>query len=283
MSAQSNRPARPEPESGKHESVHDVFDPLAEEGQDILERSALDLTLSGLIAGLDIGFGPLAMAVMAGRLHQVFHVSVDQAIFYGAFLYPLGFVFVIMGKSELFTEDTLAPVAGLLADSRNIGLLIRSWIPIATANIVGAIGFSLLIAQVGPVWTQYLPIYRAMGTPLVSQPFLQALLAAILAGWLVALIGWLIESTKGSIVHFFIIYVIAYLLIALTLFHSIIGSIEVLTAMFAGAPITWLDWLTRFLIPALIGNAIGGAVFVTGLKGFQAALTRRSASPDGGG
>jgi formate/nitrite transporter FocA (FNT family) len=185
-----------------------------------------------------------------------------------------------MGKSELFTEDTLAPVAGMLADYRKIGMLISSWIPIATANIVGAVAFSLFISQIGPVWQDYRPIYRAMGTPLVSQPFLQALLAAILAGWLVALIGWLIQSTKGSIVHFFLIYVIAYLIVALALIHSIIGSIEVLTAMFAGAPITWVDWITRFLIPALIGNAIGGVVFVAGLKGFQAALSRSSPPPN---
>jgi formate/nitrite transporter FocA (FNT family) len=272
--------ARSDPVSGKYEKVEEVFDPLAEQGEEILQRSTFDLSLSGLIAGLDIGFGPLAMAVMAGRLHQLFHISVDQAIFFGGFLYPLGFVFVIMGKSELFTEDTLAPVAGLLADYRKIGMLISSWIPIATANIVGAVAFSLFISQIGPVWQDYRPIYRAMGTPLVSQPFLQALLAAILAGWLVALIGWLIQSTKGSIVHFFLIYVIAYLIVALALIHSIIGSIEVLTAMFAGAPITWVDWITRFLIPALIGNAIGGVVFVAGLKGFQAALSRSSPPPN---
>jgi formate/nitrite transporter FocA (FNT family) len=272
--------ARSDPVSGKYEKVEEVFDPLAEQGEEILQRSTFDLSLSGLIAGLDIGFGPLAMAVMAGRLHQLFHISVDQAIFFGGFLYPLGFVFVIMGKSELFTEDTLAPVAGMLADYRKIGMLISSWIPIATANIVGAVAFSLFISQIGPVWQDYRPIYRAMGTPLVSQPFLQALLAAILAGWLVALIGWLIQSTKGSIVHFFLIYVIAYLIVALALIHSIIGSIEVLTAMFAGAPITWVDWFTRFLIPALIGNAIGGVVFVAGLKGFQAALSRSSPPPN---
>jgi formate/nitrite transporter FocA (FNT family) len=98
-----------------------------------------------------------------------------------------------------------------------------------------------------------------------------ALLAGILGGWLVALIAWLIQSTKGSAVHFILIYVISYLLIALTLYHSIIGSIEVLLGMFAGAPITWATWLGSFLLPAVAGNIIGGVVFVAGLKGFQAA------------
>jgi formate/nitrite transporter FocA (FNT family) len=261
-------------DSGKHQSAAEVYRPLVEEGQGQLERPWLDLSLSGLIAGLDIGFGPLAMAVVAGRLHTDFHLSIASALFFGAFLYPLGFVFVIMGKSELFTENTLAPVAGVLTGSGSLVRLARSWSVILSANIAGTIIFSLLASHVAPVFTPYREVYRAMGTDLVSQPFLQAMLAGVFGGWLVALIAWLIESTKGSTVHFIIIYVVAYLLVGLALYHSIIGSIEVLLGMFAGAPITWVDWLTRFLIPAVLGNAIGGVFFVAGLKGFQARLDK---------
>jgi formate/nitrite transporter FocA (FNT family) len=263
-------PRKQEGESGKHQSVNEVFQPLVEEGQGQLQRPVPDLLLSGLIAGLDIGFGPLAMAVVAGRLHLVFHLSVESALFYGSFLYPLGFVLVIMGKSELFTENTLAPVAGLLTGTGTLPRLARSWSLILSLNIVGTVLFSLLVSHIDTVFVPYRAEYRAMGTPLVSQPFLQAMLAGVLGGWLVALIAWLVESTKGSAVHFIVIYSVAYLLVGLTLVHSIIGSIEVLLGMFAGAPITWVSWFTRFLVPAVIGNVIGGVVFVTALKGFQA-------------
>ncbi|MGH2442281.1 MAG: formate/nitrite transporter family protein [Chloroflexota bacterium] len=259
-----------ERESGKHQTVAEVYDPLAEAGQDHLQRSNIDLALSGLIAGLDIGFGPLAMAVVAGRLHAAFHLSVAQALFFGGFLYPLGFIVVIMGKSELFTENTLAPVAGLFTHSGSIRSLARSWSLIIVFNVLGTIAFSLLIAHIDVAFASYKEIYRAMGANLTGRPFLQGVASAVLAGWLVAMIAWLIESTKGSLVHFAVIYVIAYVLVAVQLMHSIIGSIEVLLAMFAGANITWGTWFTGFLAPALIGNAIGGVVFVTGLKGFQA-------------
>lgn len=82
--------------------------------------------------------------------------------------------------------------------------------------------------------------------------------------------AWLVEATKGHATHFLLIYLITYLLVALGLYHSIIGSIEVLMAMFAGAPITWTLWFTAFLAPAVLGNTIGGVIFVTGLKGIQA-------------
>lgn len=262
-------------ESGKHQSPSEIFQPIVEEGEGQLRRSALDLSISGLIAGLDIGFGALAMGVFAGRLHLLFHMEVGQAIFFGSLLYPLGFVFVIMGNSELFTENTLAPVAGLLTGSGTIGRLARSWALVLGFNILGTIVFSVIVSHIDVLFTQYRPVYQAMGMALVRQSFVQAMLTAIIAGWLVALIGWLVESTKGSAVHFIVIYAIAFLLVAMTLYHSVIGSIEVLLGMFAGAPITWGTWLTAFLAPAVVGNALGGVFFVTGLKGFQAALSKR--------
>jgi formate/nitrite transporter FocA (FNT family) len=165
-------------------------------------------------------------------------------------------------------------VAGLLAGSGSLLNLARSWSLILSLNIVGTIVFSLLVSHIDAVFVPYKAVYQAMGTPLVSQPFVQGMFSGILAGWLVALIAWLLESTKGSGVHFAVIYTIAYLLIALTLYHCVIGSIEVLLAMFAGASITWLDWFLKFLLPAVAGNALGGVFFVAGLKGFQAALSK---------
>jgi formate/nitrite transporter FocA (FNT family) len=257
-------------DSGKRQSVSEVYTPLVEKGQEELDRSTLDLSVSGFIAGLDIGFGPLAMGIVAGRLHQSFGLTIEEALFLGSFLYPLGFVLVIMGKSELFTENTLAPVAGMVRGSGTVRALARIWAVILSTNVAGTIVFSLLVSRISGVFDPYRSVFQAMGTPLVGEPFLQVVLSGILGGWLVALIAWLIQSTKGSTVHFIVIYVIAYLLVGLTLFHSIIGSIEVLLGMFAGAPITWGMWITKFLIPAVLGNAIGGVVFVTALKGFQA-------------
>lgn len=269
--------------SGKDEKVSQVYAPMAEAGVEEVERSSLDLAISGLIAGLDIGFGPLAMAVAAGRLHDSFHLSLKASILLGSLLYPLGFVFVILGKSELFTESTLAPVAGVISDLRKLPGLFRTWALILTFNIAGTILFSLLASHISVVFTPYHEIYRAIATPAVQQPFLQAMLAGVLAGWLVALIGWLIETTRGSIVHFIEIYVVGFLIVALGLLHSIIGTVEVLMGMFAGAPITWGTWLESFLAPVVLGNVIGGVFFVTGLKGFQAAVNARGGAEDSSG
>ncbi len=256
--------------ASKQGEEQQIFEPMVERGEVELQRPIVDLAVSGLIGGLDIGFGPLAMAVVAGRLHESFHMSLATAIFLGSFLYPLGFIVVILGKSELFTENTLTPVAGLLAGEGTIGKLAKRWTVVLTANIVGAIIFCALAAHSTIVFDPYKAVYREMGLPLVSHPFLQAMLAGVFGGWLIALTAWLIETVEGGAARLLIIYIVTYLVVGLQLYHCIIGSIEVLLAMFAGASITWMSWLTAFLAPAVIGNVIGGVTFVTGLRGVQA-------------
>jgi len=137
----------------------------------------------------------------------------------------------------------------------------------------------LLAAHVEVVFNQYKVVYRAMGMPLVSHSFLQATLAAVLGGWLIALTAWLLEAVEGGAASLLIVYIITYLLIALQLYHCVIVSIEVLMAMFAGAPISWLRWFTGFLAPAVVGNVIGGVTFVTCLRGFQARSGSDSKGP----
>src|SRR5205085_10785220 len=105
----------------------EIFEPLVKAGEVELQRGPKDLALSGLIAGLDIGFGPLAMAVVAGRLHDAMHMTITQGLFFGGFLYPLGFVLVIAGRSELYTENTLTPLAGILSGTGTLPKVLRRW------------------------------------------------------------------------------------------------------------------------------------------------------------
>ena len=163
-------------------SAHEIFEPLVDAGEVDLQWGPNDLALSSFIARLDIGFGPLAMAIVAGRLHEGFHLAMAQALFLGSFLYPLGFVVVVMGQSELFTENTLTPVAGLLAGEGSVGKLAKRWAIVLASNSVGTVIFSLMAAHTSIVFAQYRPIYRAMGMPLVSHSFLPAVLAAVVYG-----------------------------------------------------------------------------------------------------
>lgn len=83
--------------SAERKPAAEVYEPLVEAGREQLKRSVPDLLVSAFVAGLEICFGPLAMVVVAGRLHQLFHLPIGQTLLLGSFLYPLGLLFVVMG------------------------------------------------------------------------------------------------------------------------------------------------------------------------------------------
>src|SRR3954452_5258343 len=235
-------------------------------GRHELRRRTPDLALSGLIAGLDIGFGPLAMAFVAGHLDG--HVDAEIAYLVGALLYPIGFTFVVLGRSELFTEQTLTPVVALFSGKGTLRDLLRYWGVVFLANQVGVALFALGLASGGPIVADYLPIYDEFAQKLLAPDFRYALLSAVAAGWVIALLGWLIEVVDSSIARIVCIWVASIFIVLGPLHHSVVGSGEVLVAVLSGHA-TLADWLGRFLLPATLGNVIGGVVFVSGLKWAQ--------------
>ncbi|HZI69309.1 MAG TPA: formate/nitrite transporter family protein, partial [Hanamia sp.] len=106
-----------------------------------LNRSPLGLMLSGLSGGLDIGFSVLMMSVVLTLFKGVFPAAVVQ--FFVATMYPLGFMFVVLGRSELFTEHTTLAVLPVLQGLAPIKRLLRLWGIIYFSNIVGGLIFSL--------------------------------------------------------------------------------------------------------------------------------------------
>jgi formate/nitrite transporter FocA (FNT family) len=239
---------------------------VSREGGHELRRHTLDLALSGLIAGLDIGFGPLAMAFVAGHLDG--HVDLEIAFLVGALLYPIGFTFVVLGRSELFTEQTLTPVVALFAGKGSLRDLVRYWAVVFLANQVGVALFALGLANGGPIVADYLPIYDDTAHKLLAPDFRYVVLSAVAAGWVIALLGWLVEVVDSSIARIVCIWVASIFIVLGPLHHSVVGSGEVLVAVFHGQA-TAADWLVRFLLPATLGNIIGGVVFVSGLKWAQ--------------
>ena len=115
---------------------------------DALERPIGALFMSGLSAGLDVGFSLLLMAVMwtlaQGRLSEpVVTILVAN-------MYSVGFIFVVMGRSELFTEQTTLAVLPVLSGEGSVRGLLRLWAVVYVANQIGAAIFAVMATQIGP-------------------------------------------------------------------------------------------------------------------------------------
>ena len=229
-----------------------------------LARPALALFLSGLAAGLELGFGPFAIAVSRTKLSDVLPAPLLELL--NANLYSLGFIFVVLGYSALFTEYTTSAVLPVLAGRARPGRLLRLWGIVLLANVIGGALFAAFITVLGPALGVVEPaVFGEIANRLVGKPWWVTLLSAVVAGWLMGLLAWLVVAARDTISQIIVVWLTTFVIGISALHHSISGTIEVLMGVFVGQGATWSGF-AHFLFWASLGNAIGGAFFVAVLK-----------------
>jgi formate/nitrite transporter FocA (FNT family) len=101
--------------------------------------------------------------------------------------------------------------------------------------------------------------------PVVAHSGKALLLSAVLAGWAMGLLSWLVTAARDTISQIVIVWIITTVIGFAQLHHAIVGSVEVLAGVFAGQGATLADY-GRFLGWTTLGNALGGVFFVALLK-----------------
>jgi formate/nitrite transporter FocA (FNT family) len=228
------------------------------------ERSNSGLFLSGLSAGLDIGFGPLLMAVVLTLLGTESPEAFRE--FALANSYAVGFVFVIIGRSELFTEHTTLAVLPVLDDRASLADLGRLWGVVYAGNIVGGTAFAFLAVTFAPEYGIAETVaFAEIAGGLVDHSAVSLLTGGILAGWLMGLLAWLVIGARETVSRLLLVWLVTLTIGLMHLPHSIAGNVEVLAGLFASDAVGYVDY-GRFIVTATVGNAVGGAVFVALLK-----------------
>ena len=246
-------------------SKQHILDVQIREGLAELNRPASGLFLSALSAGLDIGFGPLLMAVMLTVAEFSFASPLTRELLM-ANAYAVGFVLVILGRSELFTEHTTLAVLPVLDGQASVRQLARLWGLVYLGNVLGAIVFAGIIAVVIPAMSvAETRAFVEIASRLTDHDWEVIVAGGVLAGWLMGLLSWLVAAAQETTSRLLFVWIIATAIGFAHLPHSIAGTVEVLMGAFSSAEITFVDF-TRFLVASTIGNAIGGAVFVSILK-----------------
>jgi formate/nitrite transporter FocA (FNT family) len=238
-----------------------VHEAIRLEGTEELERPTSSVGWSGLAAGLTMGCSMVAQGILLAALP-----ASPWADLVASFGYSTGFLFVTMGRQQLFTETTLTVVLPVLHKTHGGSDVARYWAVVFAANIVGTLLFAAAatIPQLfRPEWVQ---AFTDFGLKAVEPGFLGVLIKGVFAGWLIALMVWLLPAASSA--RFLVIVAVTWLIGAAKFSHVIAGSVETAFAAMQGA-ISWSDYLVRFLIPALIGNSIGGVVFVALLNHAQ--------------
>ncbi|WP_031363205.1 formate/nitrite transporter family protein [Caballeronia sordidicola] len=233
--------------------IHEV---VREEGEAAMERTAGALIMSALAAGLSMGFSFLAQAVIESALPDT-----PWRPLVAAFGYTVGFVIVILGQQQLFTESTLSAVLPVLTrrDVTTIAKTGRLWGLVLSGNIAGTVIFAAML-QIPGVFTD--EVVKALGL-LAEQPFsgtfMVTVVRAVFAGWLIALMVWLLPSARSA--RLVTILLITYVVGMSKLSHVIAGSVEASYGVMVGAA-SLRDYLCGFFAPTLLGNMIGGISLV---------------------
>jgi len=248
-----------------------VFETVRREGETEITRPALALAFSGLACGLSMGFS----LVGSGILRTYLPDAVWRPLFVNLG-YTLGFLIVVLGRQQLFTENTLTAILPLLDDPdkpKKLMQMVRLWGIVLFTNLIGAGIFAYVIAHTATFPPEVKAAFLQIGLEALHPTFGEIVWRGILAGWLIALMVWLLPAAHQQRV--WIIIIITWVVGAAGLSHIIAGSVEALYAVAAGAW-PWTQYVTNFLVPVFIGNCIGGV-------GLVAILNYGQVVPEQGG
>jgi formate-nitrite transporter family protein len=240
------------------------------EGEAELERHPRALAWSGLAAGISMGITLLGQGLLLAYLPDA-----KWTPLFFRLGYPLGFLAVILGRQQLFTENTLTTLLPFLQDRRRrvFAKMARLWLIVLVANLVGAGLFAFVAARTALFPGHLKAAFLQLAVDATHGAFWPTLGGAIVAGWLIALLVWLLPAAAGES-RTAVIFIFTYIIGLSGFAHIVAGSGEVLYGVAAGA-IGWADYWLGFFTPALIGNVIGGVVLVAILNHEQVVAGQR--------
>ena len=246
----------------------EIVDEGALIGAKRLDRPSMGDALTAFIGGMSISFGAVAMAWAAASVGPEPAPSVAHLV--GSLAFPIGFVILLVGKSELFTENFFLPVTAVLERRGTLRRLLMLWGISLLFNLIGGLVFAGLISRPGVLEDGPAQFMIDLANHKIEYPFMTAFVKAIFGGWLMTLMTWLLVAAQGFGARLAIIWAMAALIVLGQFNHVVISAAEIFMGMFLGAPISIMSWLSRNFLPALVGNVIGGVVFVTLLYYIQA-------------
>ena len=248
----------PEIEHGETEvedALEDAFVRLVEEGEERVQRPLLDQVVTGLLGGLEVGTGVLALLAVE-------HATGSKLL--AGLAFSIGFLALLLARSELFTESFLVPVTAVAAGHGRLRDLLRLWGVTLVFNLVGG---WVVMALVMTAFPEFHETAAEAGTYFLEPGWtVRTFCLAVLAGSTITLMTRMQQGTDEMVGKIAAAIAGAFLLAGLQMFHSILDSLLVFAALFTGdVPFGYADCLS-FLALALIGNAVGGLVLVTGLR-----------------
>jgi formate-nitrite transporter family protein len=240
-------------------SAADIYESVKRDASEELERHPLALAFSGLFAGATLGFSGLAASSAAVALGAGHGAELIAAIFY-----PIGFVAAIVGRAQLFTENTLYPMTLVLDERRHLAPMLRLWVIVFATNVVGALLFAVLVVDSTALGHGVIRELVNTGHDRAAGPWSSWFWSGVLAGWLLALVAWLIEASSAVIGQLVVIWALTFVIGVAGLDHCVSTTAEVLAATVNGH--VGIGRFFGWLAAVTFGNVAGGVAIVAVLN-----------------
>jgi formate/nitrite transporter FocA (FNT family) len=270
---------KPEAGSQKHldrPSAQEIYAQVSKNAKAELKRSTISLAISGFAGGVFMGLSALGTAITLG----IFGRS-PLTHFIAMMFYPLGFIVVILGRAQLFTENTLYPVALVLAEKRQFWNTMRLWCTVLPANVLGALAFATLAARTSALPGPTKDALVWLGMKAAAMPPHAIFWSAVTAGWIIATAAWLVSGSHSITGSVMILWMLTFVVGLGGFAHCIATSGEILAAVLTGqvAVGSYFHWFWL----AVLGNICGGVGMVTLLEYGQVIYggDKTAANPSG--
>jgi formate-nitrite transporter family protein len=249
-----DHPLEREDDEASTEGKDEALDRVIVEGRPRLHRSTADLLATGTVAGVEVGFGVLALLTVE-------HLTGSRLL--GALAFSVGLIALRLGHSELFTEGFHLPVMVVAANEATVGQLLRLWAGTLVGNLAGGWVLAWLVATGLP------DLHEVAGTS--AREFTAALdgrafVLAVLAGGAITLLTRMQQGTDDDVARIVAAVAIAFVIVGTGLLHSVLDTLIIFVAIHAQQPGvslgTWLPWMA-FVVA---GNLVGGLVLTTLLR-----------------
>ena len=249
----------------KPKEAYEIMNEQIETGLKEHKRSDLGLFLSSLSAGLEVGFSILTIGIIYTLFKN--ESTNGQLAVMMALVYPIGYIFVIIGRSELFTEHTTMAHLLVMNGQATFGSLAKLWLIVYVGNLAGGYAFgSISLVFNGEMHLIGKDFFYFVSEKMLKYSVGATLISGIMAGWLMGMLSWLLSSAQDTFSRVVMIFLVTFIISIAGLHHCIVGSIEVFMAFFAEAnQMSWGQFL-KFQVLATAGNIIGGVVLVATVK-----------------
>lgn len=259
MSADEDTVADPRDTQGRHDAIreHEVertFDQVVENGRPRLYRTPVELLASGTIAGVEIALGVLAF------------LAVEQATgskLLAGLAFSVGFIALLLGNSELFTEGFLVPVAVVAAKEATYGRLVRFWALTLLGNLVG--GWVTMWAVVTAFPALRSTAVTDGATYATASLSLSTFLLAVIAGVVMTLLTRMRNGTDNDVAKVVASVAVAFLVAGLSMYHSVLDTLFIFGGIHAGGSYGYGNWIV-FFGWSVLGNVVGGLGITTALR-----------------